>query len=411
MDRTPAFLAALASAAVPGLDPVSVEALPGPADRSFDIAFVQDTELRRWVVRAPRTAVAGAEMDRSTPLLALLARRLPFAVPAPRGFVALAEGGRAAVYPYLPGHRLDFVALPAGPGLAGEVGRALAALHDTDPAVVEEAGLPGYDADAYRTRRLAELDRAAATGQVPAALLGRWEAALEDVALWRFAPVPTHGSLTGDRVLAVFADDTDAATGRVHAVTGWDHAQLADAADDFAALVEEAEPAAVETVLEAYAYARVERPDPHLLVRARLAAELGSVTRLLAALGRDDADAARTITARLHRLDQTVDAAGPGSAEQRRTSLTPVDVRARRTSRPPPPPADGTEDTASRRGDDAGSAPSDDTADSAPSDDTADSAPSGDTLDSAPSDGTADSRREGGTDPGVTPPGDSPTAG
>ncbi|MGL4176427.1 MAG: phosphotransferase [Dermatophilaceae bacterium] len=350
MDRTPAFLAALASAAVPGLDPISVEALPGPADRSFDIAFVQDTELRRWVVRAPRTAVAGAEMDRSTPLLALLARRLPFAVPAPRGFVALAEGGRAAVYPYLPGHQLDVGALPAGPGLAGEVGRALAALHDIDPAVVEEAGLPGYDADAYRTRRLAELDRAAATGQVPAGLLGRWEAALEDVTLWRFAPVPTHGSLTGDRVLAVFADDADAATGRVHAVTGWDHAQLADPADDFAALVDEAEPAAVETVLEAYAYARAERPDPHLLVRARLAAELGAVTRLLVALGRDDADAARTITARLHRLDQTVDAAEPGSAEQRRTSLTPVDVRTRRSSRLPPEPADGIEGTGVRQG-------------------------------------------------------------
>ncbi|MGL5866578.1 MAG: phosphotransferase [Dermatophilaceae bacterium] len=306
MDRTPAFLAALASAAVPGLNPISVEALAGAPGRRFDIAFIQDSELRRWVVRAPRTDVAGAEMDRSMALLPLLARRLSFAVPAPRGFVALAEGGRAAVYPYLPGDPLDFGALPAGPGVAVEVGRALAALHDTDPAVVEEAGLPGYHADAYRTRRLAELDRAAATGLVPAALLGRWETALEDVALWRFAAVPTHGSLSGDRVLVVFTDDADAASGRVHAVTGWEQAQLADPADDFAALVDEAAPDAVETVLEAYAHARVERPDPHLLTRARLAAELRWVTRLLVAVGRADPGATDAVLATLRHLDDEV---------------------------------------------------------------------------------------------------------
>ena len=137
MDRSPAFLAALASAAVPGLDPMSVEALPSTPDQSFDVAFVQDTEHRRWVVRAPRTDVAGAEMDRTVALLALLGRRMPFAVPAPKGFVALAEGGRAAVYPYLPGHNLDFAELPAGPGLAAELGRALAALHNTDRALFD----------------------------------------------------------------------------------------------------------------------------------------------------------------------------------------------------------------------------------------------------------------------------------
>jgi len=181
VDRSPAFLAALASAAVPGLDPVSVEALPSTQDQSYDVAFVQDAEHRRWVVRAPRSDVAGAEMDRTVALLGLLGRRLPFAVPAPKGFVALREGGRAAVYPYLPGHNLDFAELPPGPGIAAELGRAIAALHNTDPAVYEEAGLPSYDADAYRSRRLADLDRAAETGRVPTTLLTRWETALEDV--------------------------------------------------------------------------------------------------------------------------------------------------------------------------------------------------------------------------------------
>lgn len=334
MDRSPAFLAALASAAVPGLDPVSVEALPSLPGQSFDVAFVQDTEHRRWVVRAPRTDVAGAEMDRAVTLLGLLARRLPFAVPAPKGFVALEEGGRAAVYPYLPGHPLEFGELPPGPGLAAELGRAVAALHNTAPALFEEAGLPAYDADAYRTRRLAELDRAAATGRVPAALLTRWEGALEDVALWRFAATPVHGDLTGDQVLAVFRDERDAATGTVKAMTGWEDAKVADPADDFAALVTEASPEALETVLEAYAHARVERPDPNLMVRARLGAELGLLARLMDALARKDPGAVEVLATQLRRLDDEVHTALDGGDDYRRLSLAPVAVR----DRPATPP-------------------------------------------------------------------------
>lgn len=334
VDRSPAFLAALASAAVPGLDPVSVEALPSTPEQSFDVAFVQDAEHRRWVVRAPRSDVAGAEMDRTVGLLALLGRRLPFAVPAPKGFVALAEGGRAAVYPYLPGHNLDFAELPPGPGLAAELGRTLAALHNTDPAVYEEAGLPSYDADAYRSRRLADLDRAAESGRVPTTLLARWESALEDVSLWRFAPTPTHGDLTGDQVLAVFGDDADAATGRIRAVTGWEDAKVADPADDFAALVADARPEAVETVLEAYAHTRVERPDANLLVRARLVAELGLLSTLMTALARGDAGAVEVLTTQLRRLDDSVHAETEDDDDYRRTSLSPVVPRPRQAAPP-----------------------------------------------------------------------------
>ncbi len=334
VDRSPAFLAALASAAVPGLDPVSVEALPSAPGQSFDVAFVQDVEHRRWVVRAPRTDVAGAEMDRAVAVLGLLARRLPFGVPAPRGFVALEEGGRAAVYPYLPGHPLDLAELPPGRGLAVELGKALAALHNTDPGLYEEAGLPAYDADAYRTRRLVELDRAAATGRVPTTLLTRWETALEDVTLWRFAATPVHGNLTGDHVLAVFADERDSTTGAVKAMTGWEDAKVADPADDFAALVAEAPPAAVETVLEAYAHHRVERPDVNLLVRARLGAELGLLARLMDALARKDVGAVEVLATQLRRLDDEVHVPDDGSDDYRHLSLAPVTVR----DRPMPPP-------------------------------------------------------------------------
>lgn len=341
MERTPTFLAALASAGVPGLDPVSVEALPSVPDQDYDVAFVQDSEHRRWVVRAPRSEAAGARMDLTVTLLQLLARRLPFSVPSPRGFVELKGGGRAMVYPYLPGHNLAFDELPPGPGPAAELGRALAALHNTDVRLFDEAGMPTYDTEAYRRRRLTELDRAAESGRVPTALLARWERALEDVALWKFAPTCVHGDLTGDQVLAVFEDDSDSSTGRIRGLTGWEDAKVADPADDFAALVDEADPAALETVLEAYAHARVERPDPNLLVRARLASELAVLAELMRADARGDAAAVEGLSGRLRRLDDEVHAED-ASDDYRRTSLTPVALRGRTT--PPPVVADEEDD-------------------------------------------------------------------
>jgi hypothetical protein len=123
---------------------------------------------------------------------------------------------------------------------------------------------------------------------VPAGLLSRWERSLEDVSLWRFAPTPTHGDLTGHEVLAVFDDEDDATTGRIRGLTGWENAKVADPADDFAALVTMASPLAFDAVLEAYSDARVDRPDKHLGRRARLAGELKLLSELLTAVGAGD---------------------------------------------------------------------------------------------------------------------------
>jgi hypothetical protein len=242
-------------------------------------------------------------MDVSVSLLGLLSRRLPFAVPTPQGFVALGDGSRAVVYPFIAGRPLDFARLPGGPGIAAQLGRALAALHNLDLALCEEAGLPSYDPDSYRTRRLADLDRAAATGRVPNGLLSRWEKSLEDVTLWRFAPTATHGDLTGDEVLAVFSDESDASTGRIRGLTGWEDTKVADPADDFATLVTQASPSAFDSVLEAYADALVDRPDKHLERRARLAGELKLVSELLTAVGAENLTGIADCSERLRQLD------------------------------------------------------------------------------------------------------------
>src|SRR5699024_4959316 len=176
--RSPLALAALATAAIPGLDVIAAlpPRVPG-AD--FDVAAVLDSERNRWVVRAPRTAAAGAAMEGEIAVLHHLGQaaddgRLGFQVPRPAGFAALPEGGRAMIYPELVGSPLRVDDIGPGPGLAAEVGRALARLHELDTLVVADAGLPTYDADTYRRRRLNELDEAARTGHVPASLLRRW---------------------------------------------------------------------------------------------------------------------------------------------------------------------------------------------------------------------------------------------
>jgi len=103
-------------------------------------------------------------------------------------------------------------------------------------------------------------------------------------------------------VLADFADPTTAASGSVTALLGWDDTKVGDPAEDFAALVSEAHPSAVDSVIEAYANARPEGVDPHLRRRALLASEFAVVRHLLVAMSIDDPDQVRWHATRLRRL-------------------------------------------------------------------------------------------------------------
>lgn len=303
-------MAALATAAVPGMRPVRVAEVSPPADRDdppYQVALLEDVTGRRWVVQAPLTPAAGAELEQGDALVRQLGKHLPWKVPVAAGYASLGAGGRAVVYPHVEGSPLNLRNLPAGPGLAAAVGRAIAAVHNMPPGLYEECGVPVFDTAAHRARKLAELDRAAETGQVPTGLLARWEHALEAMPLWQFATTPTHGNLDGECFVVVFTDD-DASTGRVVAVTGWQRAKLADPADDFAAIVREASPAAFDSVLDSYALARNQRPDPHLAQRARLASEMRLLTGLAAAVAADDEQMVRRRADALRRLDRLTSA-------------------------------------------------------------------------------------------------------
>ncbi|MCI2239202.1 phosphotransferase [Paenibacillus sp. TRM 82003] len=297
--RSPQVLAALATAAVPGLEVVAA----GPAEddgADFDVAAVVDAAQRRFTVRAPRRPAAAAALDAELELLSGLREPLPFAVPHAAGTVVLPEGGRCVVSPELPGSPVHPEELRPGPGLARSIGTGLAALHQIDVAVFADAGVPVYDAEEYRRRRLSELDRAAATGHVPPRLLTRWEVLMEDVARWRFAATPVHGDLVGEHVR------TDGA--QLTGITGWVDAKVADPADDFAWLAVGADPDALESVLEAYAHARHDPLDPDLLLRARLAGELALARWLLLGLRTEDEEVVEDARRMLDDLDAHADA-------------------------------------------------------------------------------------------------------
>ncbi|MCC9146415.1 MULTISPECIES: phosphotransferase [unclassified Arthrobacter] len=268
MKRTPMELAAMASAAVPGLTPTGVAGSPDDA-ADFDAALLIDDAGRRWRVRSPKHLEASMRLE--TELLVLrtfvpaVRAELPFALPYVAGTVRQGELC-TFVYSHLPGaiRSIDTL-MTSGRSVATEIGRAMAAIHAIPRELVTKADLPSYSANEFRQRRLNELDQAATTGKIPAVLLRRWEHALEDVSLWRFKPTVVHGDLHEDNILL---------TGeRVSAVTGWTDLRVGDPADDFAWLIAANDPKFTETVHAAYLEASNDPEDPHLIRRAALSAE------------------------------------------------------------------------------------------------------------------------------------------
>lgn len=283
--RTPLELAAIASAAVPGLAPTGVAGTPDDA-ADFESALLVDDSGKQWRVRSPKHPEASMRLE--TELQALRAfspavkAELPFLIPHIAGSVRQGELS-TFVYSHLTGTARPLDALAAGgQSMAEELGRTLAAIHELPKDMVLRADLPSYEANEYRQRKLNELDQAATTGRVPPVLLRRWEHALEDVALWRFTPTVVHGDLHEDHLLIT--------AGRVSAVTGWTDLSIGDPAADFAWLAAVEDPTFVDAVHASYAGERGTVNDPHLARRAALAAEFALAQWLVRGVALDDAD-------------------------------------------------------------------------------------------------------------------------
>ncbi|MET0974997.1 MAG: phosphotransferase [Leifsonia sp.] len=268
MARTHLTLAALATAAVPGLDVQATRSHTGAGHGEYDSAVLTDRDGREVIVRMPRTQTA--ETEQAADLVALRAlttgvrSRLPFDVPIYLGQAPI-NGTRALAYDFLPGAPVSLDHLTGNAGLAASVGRSIAAIHSLPTAFILDAGLPQQTAPEARSATITLIGRAADTGRLPAALLRRWEEATDDDALWQFAPVVINGSLGSASLLV--SDNA------VSAVIGWSGLRVGDGARDLHWLLASRGEAA-ETAIAAYTAARGSAADRLITRRAMLYAEL-----------------------------------------------------------------------------------------------------------------------------------------
>ena len=274
--RSALSLAAMASVAVAGLNPTRL-ALPQSETPERHIIGVIDTQGRHWEVHEARTDAVGASLEAEAEVLRRIGRvvddgRLSFDVPRVSGSLRQKDT-HIQVRSHVEGKPIPVETLRPGPGMSAGLGKALGEIHELAMRVVSEAGMPVYDAEEVRRRWLSLLDDTAATGRTPPALLGRWEQALEDTALWRFRPTVVHGDLAEENVLV--------AGGTVVAVRGWSQAHVGDPAEDLAWVYSSAPVDCLDSIEDAYDIARSEGVDRHLRERAELVSELSLARWLL----------------------------------------------------------------------------------------------------------------------------------
>lgn len=265
MARSALTLAALATAAVAGLDLVGVRGFGSSGGGDFDAALLTGRDGRHWIVRVPRSE--RAEAEQSADLVALRAlsagvrARLPFSVSLFAGQAPVA-GTRAVVSEFVYGDKMPLHRIT--PALGASIGRAIAAIHGLPTSVVTDAGLPAHSAADGHRAALALIDRAAATGLVPATLLQRWREAGTDSGLWQYTPVVVNGALASDAILSSGDDVTG--------VLDWHGLRVDDPALDLQWLLG-ADEDTVDAAFSAYTEARGPL-DLRLRQRAALVAEL-----------------------------------------------------------------------------------------------------------------------------------------
>jgi macrolide phosphotransferase len=294
MVRSPLTLAALATSAVPGLDVTQASALGSQSGGEVDSALLSTRDGRTLVIRVPRTPAA--ESEQSADLVAIRAlsdgvrARLPFGVPRMLGQAPI-DGTRAIVSEFVDGAPLRLEHITQG--LAASIGQAVAAIHALPTSVVADVGLPQLRAVDVVREAVSTLDRAAATGLVPAALLRRWESAAEDLPLWQFTPTVINGSLSAGSFLAV----GESVTG----LLGWGRLQVGDPARDLFWLLGASDAAVPQSAFDAYHQGRGIH-DRQVGRRAVFAAELELARWLLHGTERRSTEIVDDAVGMLHAL-------------------------------------------------------------------------------------------------------------
>lgn len=274
---SPLTLAAYATAAVPGLEVVSL-CEPYDNDGSMARQGIVDTEGNHWVVCTPLTDQAGAGIQAQMTLLRILHRArekgfLPFDVPLPVVNKRQDEEQRVLVHPEIRGDSGSWDSMASSNMQTTSMARAIAALHELPAEAIEFTGLPTYSVAEVRARLISLLDEAAAATPLPPNLYDRWEAALDDISLFRFQTVPVHGDLGPDSFIC--------SGNVVFAMSAFASAHLGDPAEDLAWIMTCPDERVREVFLDAYRSSRTGVADLHLVARAQLWSELAILRWLL----------------------------------------------------------------------------------------------------------------------------------
>lgn len=295
MGHTALMLSALATSAVPGFQAVSTQTL---SSAEKDVALVHDVNQVAWLVELPTSAsaeVAHAETLRAVRALSEgLRSRLSFRVPRLAGTTEVGQH-TLSVCEYLPGQAPS--AHKVTPILAASIGTALAQIHSLPTSSVQDFDRPAESAIDSLRECAGIVDRAAATGLIPQALLRRWETACEDSSLWQFEPTVIHGLMQLGHLLVENEN--------VVAVDQWRDFRVGDPARDLAWLTT---PAASEfhmAVVTSYRSARTSA-DRWFMQRARFYAELDVAKWLLHGMDSHNETITEDATAMLSALHDRV---------------------------------------------------------------------------------------------------------
>ncbi len=281
MGRPALILAALAADASPGKNfrhYLKVDSNPDVETLRLWSADGQSYEFKMPANAAGISELATEQMVVQS--MRRLASKLPFDIPEALGQTRDSDGTTGVLFTLLEGSNPDLSRLGPGP-FSKSFGEALAALHSLPVEAIADAGLPQYDSAAILQQKVAELDRMAATGKVPAQLLSRWEQALEDIGLFRFHATITHGALSSDAVMINGQ--------QVVGLTNWNALSIGDPAEDFRWLSGGALPSTFEDAMLHYRAARPSA-DENFAQRAMLYSELELGTWLLHCLAVGDAE-------------------------------------------------------------------------------------------------------------------------
>ncbi|MEY5023715.1 MAG: hypothetical protein RL569_628 [Actinomycetota bacterium] len=281
MGRPALILAALAADASPGKNfrhYLKVDSNPDVETLRLWSADGQSYEFKMPANAAGISELATEQMVVQS--MRRLASKLPFEIPEALGQTRDSDGTTGVLFTLLEGSNPDLSRLGPGP-FSKSFGEALAALHSLPVEAIADSGLPQYDSAAILQQKVAELDRMAATGKVPAQLLSRWEQALEDIGLFRFHATITHGALSSDAVMINGQ--------QVVGLTNWNALSIGDPAEDFRWVSGGALPSTFEDAMLHYRAARPSA-DENFAQRAMLYSELELGTWLLHCLAVGDAE-------------------------------------------------------------------------------------------------------------------------